>query len=86
MFQPWHFLAFASIITGSVASLYVRVMMKNDENDPVLFMIVFQFMLSAIVFIFALTRGFVFPPLIEMWPQFLLSAVLYAIGSLSNFY
>lgn len=86
MFQPWHAFALASVITGSIASLYVRVMMKNDENDPVLFMIVFQFTLSAIVFIFALTRGFVFPPLIEMWPQFLLSAVLYAIGSLSNFY
>lgn len=86
MFQPWHFLAFANIITGSIAALYIRVMMKHDDNDPILFSIVFQFTQTALVFIFAYFRGFVFPPLVEMWPQFLLSAVLYSMGSLCNFF
>lgn len=86
MFQTWHLFALATVFFSSIASLVIRSLMKHDKNDPVLFMIVFQFMLTAITLIFALYKGFVFPFPMELWPRILLSAVLYAAGSLCNFY
>lgn len=83
---PWHYFAIATVLFGSLSNIVIRVIMKKEESDPILFTIVFQFILSAIVFIYALFRGFVFPPPAFLWPRFLLSAVLYAAGSLCGFY
>lgn len=86
MFQVWHIYAIATVLFGSISSLLIRSLMKHDKNDPVLFMIVFQFILGGITLLFAFYRGFVFPFPIDLWPRMILSAVLYAAGSLSNFY
>lgn len=83
---PWHYFAIATVLFGSLSNIVIRVIMKKEESDPILFTIVFQFILSIIVFIYALFRGFVFPPPAFLWPRFLLSAVLYAAGSLCGFY
>jgi drug/metabolite transporter (DMT)-like permease len=82
----WHYFAIATILFGSLSNIVIRVIMKKEESDPILFTIVFQFILAAIVLIYALFRGFVFPPPLFLWPRFLLSAVLYAAGSLCGFY
>jgi len=81
----WHYFAIATVLFGSLSSIYMRKMMKNEDNDPVTFMIVFQFILTIITLLFALTQGFVFPPPQKVWLHFLLSAVLYACGSLFSF-
>lgn len=81
----WHYFAIATVLTGSIASLLLRALMKNEENDPILFSIIFQFILTAVVFVYSLSRGFVFPPPLHLLPLFALSAVLYAAGSLSMF-
>lgn len=60
--------------------------MKKEESDPVLFTITFQFILTLVVLAYALIMGFEFPPPSFLWPRLLLSAVLYAVGSLCNFY
>jgi len=73
------------VIAGSIASLYLRAMMKKEENDPIVFSIVFQFTLSIIVSIFALYKGFIFPPFATLWPNFLFSGALYALGVVCNF-
>ncbi len=86
MLLPWHWFAIGTVVTSSVASLYLRAMMKKEENDPILFTIVFQFMLGIIVLLFAFYRGFQFPPSADLWPRLLLSGVLYSAGSLCNFY
>lgn len=86
MFQPWHIYALSTVLFGSIANLLIRLLMKHDKNDPVLFMIVFQVMLTLITLIFALYNGFTFPFPAELWPRMLFSAGMYAAGSLSNFY
>jgi drug/metabolite transporter (DMT)-like permease len=86
MLQTWHIFAVSTVVFGSISSLIVRALMKHDRHDPVLSMIVFQCMLTAITLCFALYKGFVFPFPPELWPRMLLSAILYAVGSLSNFY
>jgi drug/metabolite transporter (DMT)-like permease len=82
----WHYFAVATVLFGSLSNIVIRVIMKKEESDPILFTIVFQFILTAIVLIYALFRGFVFPPPAFLWPRLLLSALLYAAGSLCGFY
>ncbi len=83
---PWHYFALATVLTSSISSIILRVLMKKEESDPILFTIVFQFMLTGVVLLYAFTRGFEFPPAPFLWPRLMLSAVLYAAGSLCNFY
>lgn len=82
----WHYFAVLTVVTGSLASIILRVLMKKEESDPILFTILFQFILTIVVLIYALFRGFVFPPPPFLWPRLMISAVLYAIGSLCNSY
>lgn len=86
MFQLWHWLAFANILTSSVSSLYIQKVMKDEDNDPIVFAITFQFILAFIVLLYALSSGFTFPPPINLWPRFMLGAVLYACGVVCSFY
>jgi len=86
MMQLWHWLALGTILGSSLSSLYLRKIMKDDENDPILFSITFQFILGFIVLIYALYRGFTFPPPLELWIRFVLGGVLYAFGTLCAFY
>lgn len=60
--------------------------MKNEDNDPILFSIVFQLMLGVIILLYSLTQGPFFLPPISIWPRFLLGGILYAAGTLCSFY
>lgn len=82
----WHYYAILTVLSGSVSSIVLRKLMKKEESDPVLFTIAFQFILTLVVLAYALIMGFEFPPPSFLWPRLLLSAVLYAVGSLCNFY
>lgn len=82
----WHYYAILTVLSGSVSSIVLRKLMKKEESDPVLFTITFQFILTLVVLAYALIMGFEFPPPSFLWPRLLLSAVLYAVGSLCNFY
>jgi len=82
----WHYYAILTVLAGSVSSIILRTLMKKEESDPILFTIVFQFTLTVVVLLYALVMGFEFPPPSFLWPRLILSALLYAIGSLCNFY
>ena len=83
--MSWIFLLLINVVAISIASLFQRLAMKEEESDPVLSSTIFQFLLGLIVFPYAISRGFAFPPLTTLWPLFLFSAVLYAIGSVMFF-
>ncbi len=83
--MSWLLLLFINVIAISVASLFQRLAMKEKESDPVLSTTIFQFILGLIVLPFAISRGFVFPPFATLWPLFLFSSVLYALGSVMFF-
>jgi len=84
--QLWHYFALLTVLSGSIADIIIRMIMKKEESDPILFTIVFQFILGIFVLTYSFTQGFSFPPPISLWPRFLLSGILYAAGSLCSFY
>lgn len=83
--MSWLFLLSINVVAISIASLFQRLAMKEEKNDVVLSTTIFQFLLGLIVFPYAISRGFIFPSLATLWPLFLFSAVLYAIGSVMFF-
>lgn len=83
--MSWLFITLINVLAISSASLFQRLAMKEEGSDPVTSTIIFQFILGALVFPFAISQGFVWPPLVSMWPYFLFSALLYALGSVLFF-
>lgn len=82
----WIFFALTSVFTDSLSNLTRRILMKKDTSDPYVSAIVFQFLLAIFTWIFAWSRGllFIFPKT-SLWPNIVLSSVLYATGTLLNF-
>src|SRR3989344_6091409 len=77
--MSWFVLALISIATTSVATLIARVLMKEEDSNPIATAIVFQFTLAAFVLIYALSFGrFVWPSVNDSPIRFLLSAFLWA--------
>jgi transporter family protein len=83
--MSWLLLLAINVVAISVASLFQRLAMKEEESDPVLSTTIFQFLLGLVVLPFAISQGFSFPPLATMWPLFLMSTTLYAFGSVLFF-
>lgn len=80
----WYIFAVISIISSSVSALYQKIVMKKDDSDPITSTILFQYLLALYSFAFALFIGF-HPASLSLWPFFLLSGSLYAVGSLAFF-
>ena len=77
--MSWFTLALVSIVTLSLATLLQRILMKEEESNPIASAIIFQFMLGAYVLVFALALGrFVWPPSEISYLRFLISALLWA--------
>ena len=76
----WLFLALVSVLTISIANILERILLKEDESDPIGYAIIFQFLLGFIVLLFALLLGrFTFPELtIVTAIRFLISGMLWA--------
>jgi drug/metabolite transporter (DMT)-like permease len=82
--MPWFILSAVNVLSISVGSLYQKLAMKEDKSDPVTSAIMFQFLLTAITFVFALIKGYRVPP-VSLLPFFLMSGSLYAIGTVAYF-
>jgi len=82
----WFFLAIISVISISIANIYQRIVMKEPESDAYGSSVIFQLLLAAITGCYALYKGFVFPPIVEYWQFFIISAVFYAGGTLALFH
>jgi bacterial/archaeal transporter family protein len=83
--MPWIFFAVINILSMAVANLFSRVLMKDDKSDTVSYAIVFQLLCAVLTGIFALWKGFVLPPLQTHYANFILSGILYGLGSLCMF-
>lgn len=80
----WLFFAFVNIIAISVANLYQKIAMRDENSDPVASAVVFQMLTGTCYFLYALTQGFHMPP-IALTPYFLISMSLYAAGTIFFF-
>ena len=81
-----HWLIFGSlnVIGMSVAAIFQKIAMKNDDSDPISSAIIFEFLLSFISGIVACVIGFSLPPTI-IWPYLFIIAILYGYGSVFFF-
>lgn len=78
--MSWLILALISVFTVSIATVLERVLLKEDDSDPIGYGIVFQFLLGSIVLVFALLlHKFVPPDISGSTPfRFIISAILWA--------
>lgn len=83
--MSWTLILFLNVIAISGSTLFQRLAMKREESNPILSSIIFQLTLGIIVLFFAITQGFIWPPMAQSWPLFLLSTILYACGSVLSF-
>ncbi|OGG04983.1 hypothetical protein A2Z33_06860 [Candidatus Gottesmanbacteria bacterium RBG_16_52_11] len=81
----WVYFAAISVISISVANVLQRILAREEKNDPIANSIVFQFLVALFTGIYAVSKGFV-PPPIHLFPvQFAVSTVFYGLGTLSLF-
>ena len=79
--MDWFLFSIISVIAGAIASILSRVLMKDQDSDPMSYAIVFQLLCTIFIFLFALWNGFVMPPIAQYPFNFLILAILYALGS-----
>ncbi len=83
--MSWLIIILINVLAISSASLFQRLAMKEEASEPVTATIIFQFILGALVIPFAISQGFTWPNWAQLWPYFLFSTVLYALGSVLFF-
>jgi uncharacterized membrane protein len=81
----WLIFALISIVSISVANMYQRLAMRQDESDPIGASILFFFVLTVITGVFAVFKGFVIPPFSQYPFQFAFSCICYALGTIALF-
>ncbi len=81
----WLIFAMVSVISISIANIYQRIMMRDQESDPLASSIFFIFFTGCLTGIFAIINGFVMPNLLGDWQFYLISTICYALGTLSFF-
>src|SRR3989338_7833670 len=81
----WFLLSIISVITLAVSNLLQRVLMKDEKSNVFAYSLAFQLTCAFLVGSFAFARGFVMPPIQELWFNFALITVLYAAGTLFLF-
>lgn len=83
--MSWLLIVFINVVAISVAYLFQRLAMKKEDSDPLLSTIIFQFLLGFVTIPFAVAKGFTWPNWAELWPYFLFSTIMYALGSVMFF-
>src|SRR3989338_9076161 len=83
--MSWLTLSIISVVTLAAANLLQRILMKDEASNAVAYSLVFQLTCALLVGLFALTQGFVLPPIQKLSLNFTLTTILYAAGSLLLF-
>ncbi len=83
--MSWFLLAILSVLFYSLATVVQRGLMKDEDNDPVVFMVLFQFLVTAVIAIYFIASRTPFPNISQVWPNLLLNGFLISIASLCMF-
>jgi len=83
--MTWFIYAIIAIFTASLINILRRVLMKDEESDPVFYTIVLQLLGALLALLFAAWKGFEMPPIKEYPLNFALVGILYAISTLLSF-
>jgi len=83
--MTWIFYTLISVVTGSFIGILQKILMKEENSDPLINTIAIQLFGAFVCFIFAFTKGFILPPITVYSLNFALEAILYALVSLFSF-
>lgn len=83
--MTWQILVVISIVTISIANLYQRVAMKEENSDPFAGSIIFQLILAILTGFFALMVKGINIPSFNLLGYFVISTIFYGLGTLSYF-
>lgn len=85
--MSWQILIALSVLLYSFSVLLQKVLLKDDNSDPISFSIFFQVGVSMViaVLVFFLKGGIVIPDLSGIWIYVLLMGVLYGLANVSVF-
>lgn len=84
--MPWQVLALISVTFASVSNIINRLLMKDDESDPVGYGIIFQFGLFSFSLILTLIFGKLqLPNGNEILLRFLISTILWTLFTVFSF-
>ncbi|MBI3486239.1 EamA family transporter [Candidatus Daviesbacteria bacterium] len=79
--MTWLYLALLSVLGTTLSNIFRKVALKNDQTDPYLSAIIFQFLGALMVGVIAFSRGFVLPPITKYPVNFLLNGILWGIAT-----
>lgn len=82
--MTWQILLAISIVSISIANLYQRIAMKEEDSDPFAGAIIFQLLITFFTGFFAISKGINIPPL-DLLGYFAISTIFYGLGTLSYF-
>lgn len=85
IFTSWQFLIGVCIVCISFGSILQKLLLKDEDSDPVAYSIVFQFLVAILIGVYTFFVGFHMPNLSIFWPNIILMTVLYAIGNVFCF-
>lgn len=83
--MTWQVLVFISVVTYSISVLLQRVLLKDEQTDPVAFSITFQLFTGVIIGLYTLLNGFKIPDLSPIILNMILMTVLYGAGNVFLF-
>jgi len=83
--MAWQIFVLISIVTQAVSVLLQRVLMKDHTADPVAYSVVFQLLVAAMFFVFALFQGIKIPNLGPLLPNLILMSILWASSNIFIF-
>lgn len=83
----WLILVIISTISVSLAAIFQRVLLKEEQSDPIAYGFFFQILVAILIFIYTQCNGigFVMPPLKALIPFIISMSVLYALANLTLF-
>lgn len=83
--MSWFVLSLISVVLAAISNILRKILLRDDKSDAVGSAIIFQFMGSLIVSIFAIFHGFILPPITKYPLNFLLEASLWGTSTLMLF-
>ena len=81
----WQLLVLISVLTYAISVLLQKVILKDDDSDPIAYSIVFSLLTGVVTGVFALINGFHMPNLLAIWPNILLMVFCYGVGNILIF-
>ncbi|MFZ1721385.1 MAG: EamA family transporter, partial [Microgenomates group bacterium] len=77
----WLILTLISVVIISLANIIQKILMREDDSDPITYAIAFHFLVGLMVLLVALPFGYQLPNINQNYIFFLLSALSWGLGT-----